>query len=370
MSEEAMPDHVKQELPEPDMEPDYSDRFKKYGWLEMPVRNKNILKALHEVMKEVPYIQKDKFNPQGKYNYASERAIKEALHPAFVKHGVVFKLDVSGDPNIVKAEHMERSTGGIYGTSYVSLRFNYTFFHVETGESISGQFIGTGNSREDKGVYAAITGAIKYILSSTFLFATGDDPEGDAGDHPAESGQRPMEHGAGAVPSKAITVDDIKRTFPGSTEVVGRSPSSNRPPMETCPNCGVQAVIKGQPQYGGGYVCWKKGGGCNSKWTDEGWEAVKHSDPPPFTVPDHVAEERRARAALFAAAREHGWLAERKIGGDTHTAVLLPVDDLYEYCTQNGIKTYDINPAYVLYDGLTVANMDNMTEIINRHPKA
>jgi hypothetical protein len=36
----------------------------------------------------------------------------------------------------------------------------------------------------------------------------------------------------------------------------------------TCPNCGQPAVIKGKEQYGGGWLCWPKRGGCNSKWPD------------------------------------------------------------------------------------------------------
>jgi len=36
--------------------------------------------------------------------------------------------------------------------------------------------------------------------------------------------------------------------------------------MYTCPKCGKETVIKGAPQYGGGYVCWKKQGGCGAKF--------------------------------------------------------------------------------------------------------
>ena len=35
-----------------------------------------------------------------------------------------------------------------------------------------------------------------------------------------------------------------------------------------CPSCGQSAIIKGQAQYGGGWVCFKKKGGCNAKFTD------------------------------------------------------------------------------------------------------
>jgi hypothetical protein len=35
-----------------------------------------------------------------------------------------------------------------------------------------------------------------------------------------------------------------------------------------CPECGNPAIIKGRAEYGGGWVCFKKKGGCGAKWTD------------------------------------------------------------------------------------------------------
>lgn len=36
----------------------------------------------------------------------------------------------------------------------------------------------------------------------------------------------------------------------------------------TCPDCGVGAIIKGKAEFGGGWLCWKKQGGCGSKFPD------------------------------------------------------------------------------------------------------
>jgi hypothetical protein len=36
-----------------------------------------------------------------------------------------------------------------------------------------------------------------------------------------------------------------------------------------CPECGIEAIIKGKQEYGGGWVCFTKKGGCNKKWRDE-----------------------------------------------------------------------------------------------------
>ena len=51
----------------------------------------------------------------------------------------------------------------------------------ETGECVSGMFYGVGQDSGDKGIWKAVTGAIKYIMTSTFLIPTGDDPEKDEG---------------------------------------------------------------------------------------------------------------------------------------------------------------------------------------------
>ena len=36
----------------------------------------------------------------------------------------------------------------------------------------------------------------------------------------------------------------------------------------TCPECGKAAIIKGKAEFGGGWVCYQKKGGCNKKWSD------------------------------------------------------------------------------------------------------
>ena len=36
----------------------------------------------------------------------------------------------------------------------------------------------------------------------------------------------------------------------------------------TCPECGAAAIIKGKVEYGGGFVCFKKKGGCGAKFDD------------------------------------------------------------------------------------------------------
>jgi hypothetical protein len=35
-----------------------------------------------------------------------------------------------------------------------------------------------------------------------------------------------------------------------------------------CPECGNDSIIKGKAQFGGGWLCWNKRGGCGAKWKD------------------------------------------------------------------------------------------------------
>src|SRR3990167_4021440 len=41
-----------------------------------------------------------------------------------------------------------------------------------------------------------------------------------------------------------------------------------RESQRKCPNCGKESIIKGRKEFGGGWVCFAKNGGCGSKWAD------------------------------------------------------------------------------------------------------
>lgn len=57
-----------------------------------------------------------------------------------------------------------------------------------------------------------------------------------------------------------------------------------REAQRTCPACGHAAIIKGREEYGGGWVCFKKKGGCGAKYPDgdqaiEGQQAGRVFNP-------------------------------------------------------------------------------------------
>ena len=41
-----------------------------------------------------------------------------------------------------------------------------------------------------------------------------------------------------------------------------------RQAQRECPECGVEAIIKGREEYGGGWLCFKRKGGCGAKFAD------------------------------------------------------------------------------------------------------
>ena len=42
-----------------------------------------------------------------------------------------------------------------------------------------------------------------------------------------------------------------------------------REKQRSCPLCQAEAIIKGKEEYGGGWLCWKKKGGCGGKFADD-----------------------------------------------------------------------------------------------------
>lgn len=42
-----------------------------------------------------------------------------------------------------------------------------------------------------------------------------------------------------------------------------------------CPECGKESIIKGKKEYGGGWICFAKKGGCGAKWPDGAAEIEK-----------------------------------------------------------------------------------------------
>jgi len=126
---------------------------------------RSLLLKLLAIGGEIGHLKKDAQNPHHRYMYASEKAIKEAVYPKFRQHGVFFSLEIQGQP-------FEMGNA-------LMVPFRYRFIDAETGEEFSGGWLGSGRMGDDKGLYIAITGAIKYALTTHCGIVTGDDPEAE-----------------------------------------------------------------------------------------------------------------------------------------------------------------------------------------------
>ena len=73
---------------------------------------------------------------------------------------------------------MEVFPGG-QNSNVLYIKTHYWFICKDSGEMIDGTYHGAGEDKGDKAIYKAITGALKYILTTSFLIPTGDDPENE-----------------------------------------------------------------------------------------------------------------------------------------------------------------------------------------------
>jgi hypothetical protein len=72
--------------------------------------------------------------------------------------------------------------------------------------------------------------------------------------------------------------DDDGNAASGHEADFGRR--ETRPPNPACPACGTnEHVIVGKPEYGGGFVCYAKKGGCGHKWHDAPKEELPDYSP-------------------------------------------------------------------------------------------
>lgn len=127
-----------------------------------------LVKKLAAVMAAVKNVEKDGYNSFHKYNYASEAAIVAAVRQELASRHVMMTTSI-------RDAKMHKGDKGIV----TELWFTFTFHDGESGECLSLDSYAQGIDASDKGVYKAITGAVKYALLKTFLIPTGaqDDPE-------------------------------------------------------------------------------------------------------------------------------------------------------------------------------------------------
>jgi ERF superfamily len=130
------------------------------------------------VMGEVDFVAKDGKvqSNQTNYKYASEAAIKEAVHPALVKHRLLF-FPYRSEVVERHAETTKNKFGEERTQTRTTVKLCYRFLDIDTGYGEEGEIHGDGQDGGDKGIYKAFTGAFKYVFHMGLVIPTGDDPE-------------------------------------------------------------------------------------------------------------------------------------------------------------------------------------------------
>ena len=72
-----------------------------------------------------------------------------------------------------------------------------------------------------------------------------------------------------------------------------------------CPQCGAQSIIRGKAEFGGGYICWQKKGGCGRKFSDgdrsiESQEVGNKPNPEIYDLTNSILKIANKRAKIAA----------------------------------------------------------------------
>lgn len=78
-----------------------------------------------------------------------------------------------------------------------------------------------------------------------------------------------------------------------------------RKAARSCPSCGAEAIIKGKAEYGGGWLCFKRNGGCGAKYSDgdqaiEGQQAGRVENEDTASLENTVLKMAQKRAHVAA----------------------------------------------------------------------
>lgn len=156
------------------------------------------------------------------FDYATFDAILAMTRPILSRHGLAVIQGVQ------TATEKVDSSGHVMPKVVVTTRVAH-----ESGEWIEDEIAGVAEGSDLQDIGSATTYLKRYSYTAMLGIAAEEDDDGGAG-----SGR--------------------------ATETVDRKPLPN------CPKCNSNShVIKGKEEYGGGYLCFEKKGGCGAKWHDE-----------------------------------------------------------------------------------------------------
>jgi hypothetical protein len=179
-----------------------------------------IYSLIPKIMSEVEPIAKNRANTQQHYKFRGIDDMYEALQSILAKHGVFYT------PQVEDMRREERPTREGAGTlAFSILTIGYTFYAPD-GSHVYCRMVGEGMDPGDKASNKAMSTALKYCLMEIFCIPTAEPKDSE------ESNPEPAYKPRNSV------------MFNG------------------CPQCKKNTWKPSKAEYGGGFYCDKKAGGC------------------------------------------------------------------------------------------------------------
>lgn len=122
---------------------------------------------LARIMRVVTNIPKNGYNEHFKYKFATEADVSAALQQEFAAANLAVLPGVTAT----------RREGNL-----TIIDMSFLIIDGDTGYAESIPWSGNGEDKNDKGLWKAVTGGVKYWLLKLFLVPTGDDPEATDGE--------------------------------------------------------------------------------------------------------------------------------------------------------------------------------------------
>lgn len=129
-----------------------------------------------------------------------------------------------------------------------------------------------------------------------------------------------------------------------------------------CPNCGKPAIIKGKAEYGGGWVCFEKKGGCKSKFQDND-PAITGQDVGQIKNPD-IAD---AANTILKMADKRALVAATLIATGLSEYFTQDVEDFVTTDFVEGVVTQTQAPRQVRHDVNQTGEAVQDVELLDPH---
>ena len=142
----------------------------------------------------------------------------------------------------------------------------------------------------------------------------------------------------------------VKATGQTAAEAIGSCNSKEnryrwRDARRRCPECAAEAITKGRAEFGGGWLCWKKTGGCGAKYRDgdeaiEGQAVGKVENDDPYTLANTILKMGQKRAHIAATLNATG--ASRIFTQDVEDMAPVPV--AVRMTVEQALETGELSP--------------------------